>query len=70
MDDKEIRLRILESAMKYIHGAGSEGVLNICRDFESYVLSDKVSVEESPVDDVKEHRLRKRNKAKDAPSNF
>lgn len=62
MDDAEIRLRILESAMKYISGSGSEGVLKICQHFESYVMQDKVSVKEPPKDDVKEHRVRARNK--------
>lgn len=63
MDDKEIRLRVLESAMKYISGSGASGVLEICSQFESYILSDKASALEAPVDGAKEHRLRKRNKA-------
>ena len=62
MDDAEVRLRILESAMKYISGSGSDGVLKICREFESYVMQDKVSIVDTPKDGEKEHRVRTRNK--------
>jgi hypothetical protein len=68
MDIEEVRLRIVESAMRYIAGTGVDGVIQISQKLEDYIFnSDKGSL---PPDDVgKDQRSRLRLKAKDKPSN-
>lgn len=68
MDIEEVRLRIVESAMRYIAGTGVDGVIQISQKLEDYIFdSDKGSL--PPDDVVKEQRPRLRLKAKDKPSN-
>lgn len=58
MSPEEVRLRILETAMRFNPTAGPDGVVTICKTFEAYVLgSDKDFA--SPDDDAKERRSRK-----------
>lgn len=61
MDDKEVRLRILESAMKFVASAGPDGVLTICERLESYVFMDKALP--APSDGEKDHRPRRSKSA-------
>lgn len=67
LEKEEIRLRILESVMKFVASAGPDGVLTICKKLEEYVFMDKAIM--APSDGVKEHRTRRAKSAKEAPSN-
>jgi len=54
---EEIRLRIVESAMKFIASSGPDGVITICEKLEQYVLGlDKAP--KVPNDGVKARRPR------------
>ena len=66
---EEVRLRIVESAMKYIAGSGVDGVILVSKKIESYIFSSDKD-DKSPDDVVKEQRPRLRSKAKDTPSNI
>jgi hypothetical protein len=59
MEDKEIRLRILESAMKFISNTGASGVTDVCKNLEVYVFNSDKASQVAPDDGEKARRPRK-----------